>query len=43
MSNILKYPATAKIYLKNGKPYNVVYLLKNPYLSETMEKIVKDG
>ena len=43
LNNILKYPATAKIYLKNGKPYNVGDLLKNPDLAKTMEKIVKDG
>jgi len=30
-------------YLKNGKPYNVGDLLKNPDLAKTMEKIVKDG
>lgn len=47
MNNELKliqqYPETAKIYLKDNKPYNVGDTLKNPDLAKTMEKIIKDG
>ena len=43
LNNIKKYPATAKIYLKNGQPYKVGDIIKNPDLAKTMEKIVKDG
>lgn len=40
---IKKYPATAKIYLKDGKPYEVGDTLKNPDLANTMSAIIKDG
>lgn len=40
---INKYPETAKIYLKDGKPYEVGDTLKNPELANSMEKIIKDG
>lgn len=43
LENIQKYPETAKIYLKNGKPYEVGDILKNPDLAKTMEKIIEDG
>lgn len=47
MNNELKliqqYPETAKIYLKDNKPYNVGDTLKNPDLAKTMEKIIKNG
>lgn len=38
-----KYPASAKIYLKDGKPYQVGDTLKNPDLAKTMEAVIKDG
>jgi len=43
LENIKKYPATAKIYLKNGKPYEVGDILKNPDLAKSMEKVIAGG
>ena len=43
LENIQKYPETAKIYLKNGKPYEVGDILKNPDLASSMEKIIEKG
>ncbi|MGL5232465.1 MAG: gamma-glutamyltransferase [Fusobacteriaceae bacterium] len=40
---IEKYPATSKIYLKDGLPYDVGDTIKNPDLAKTLEKIVKEG
>ena len=43
LENIKKYPATARIYLKNGKPYEVGDILKNPDLAKSMEKVIAGG
>lgn len=43
LENMIKYPETAKIYLKNGKPYEVGDTIKNPDLANTMEKIIEKG
>lgn len=38
-----KYPETAKIYLKDGLPYEVGDIIVNPDLAKTLEKISKEG
>ena len=38
-----KYPATSKLYLKDGLPYDVGDTLKNPELAASLKKIMKDG
>lgn len=43
LENIKKYPATANIYLKDGKPYEIGEILKNPDLANSMEKIIEKG
>lgn len=38
-----KFPATSAIYLKEGLPYEVGDVIKNPDLAKTLEKISKEG
>lgn len=40
---ISKYPATAKIYLNDGLPYEVGDKIKNPDYGKTLEKIANNG
>lgn len=40
---ISKNPETAKVYLKNGKPYKVGEIIKNPDYGKILEKIAKKG
>lgn len=38
-----KYPATSKLYLKDGLPYDVGDTLKNPELAASLKKIMNEG
>jgi gamma-glutamyltranspeptidase/glutathione hydrolase len=40
---LIKYPATAEIYLKEGFPYEVGDILKNPDLAKTLTLIRDNG
>lgn len=41
--NLQRFPEFARIFLKNGKPYGVGELLKQPDLARTLERIAKNG
>ncbi|MBN2875277.1 MAG: gamma-glutamyltransferase, partial [Spirochaetales bacterium] len=43
LGKINKYPATAKIYTKDGLPFEVGETIKNPDYAETLRLIAKDG
>ncbi|HRZ91236.1 MAG TPA: gamma-glutamyltransferase, partial [Spirochaetia bacterium] len=43
LGKINKYPATAKIYTKDGLPYELGETIKNPDLAATLRAIAKDG
>ena len=43
LGKINKYPATAKIYTKDGLPFEIGETIKNPDLAATLRAIVKDG
>jgi len=43
LKDLRKYKASAKVYLKDGKPYKAGDILKNPVLAKTLRKIAKEG
>lgn len=43
LKDLQKYKASARIYLKNGKPYKIGDVLKNSVLANTLRKIAKEG
>jgi len=43
MEHLMRYPASAEVYLKDNRPYKAGEIFRNPYLAKTLRKIAKEG